>query len=207
MKCPVYREKINELDEVCPNCKTNFDEYEEHTKKAYKRKNGVGCCIVVLILVAIIFVPIIVGTISSTIQSSKAEKHEQQLIEEKKVKTAEEVIYELAEIFKNKDESKIKEYLSEDFSYYDNENIKHKYPSSFFKDLKVLTSSYDIERRGNSIQDEETYRIYWNVVELNKKWGRESEYYCLQRIEVMLKREIKENVITYEVEKLVLKNN
>ena len=42
MKCPVYREKINELDEVCPNCKTNFDEYEEHTKKAYKR-NYLSC--------------------------------------------------------------------------------------------------------------------------------------------------------------------
>ncbi len=175
--------------------------------KQDKKSNGLGRCIVVLILVTIIFVPIIVGTISNSIQSSKAEKHEQQLIEEEKVKAAEEVIYELAEIFKNKDENKIKEYLAEDFSYYDNENIKHKYPSSFLKDLNVLTSSYDIEKKENSIQDEETYRIYWNVVEVNKKWGRESQYYCLQRITVILKRVIKENIITYEVEKLVLNNN
>lgn len=28
MKCPVCGEKINELDEVCPHCKTNLDEVE-----------------------------------------------------------------------------------------------------------------------------------------------------------------------------------
>lgn len=36
MRCPVCKEKVNELDEVCPNCKTNFDEYEEHEKKYTK---------------------------------------------------------------------------------------------------------------------------------------------------------------------------
>lgn len=36
MKCPVCKEKVNELDEVCPNCKTNFDEYERKYEKNRK---------------------------------------------------------------------------------------------------------------------------------------------------------------------------
>ena len=43
MKCPVCKERVNELDEVCPNCKTNFDEYEQHVKtntKEFKSTNA-----------------------------------------------------------------------------------------------------------------------------------------------------------------------
>lgn len=36
MKCPVCKENVNELNDTCPNCKTNFDEYEEHAKKHEK---------------------------------------------------------------------------------------------------------------------------------------------------------------------------
>ena len=28
MKCPICKEPVNELDDICPNCKSNFDEYE-----------------------------------------------------------------------------------------------------------------------------------------------------------------------------------
>lgn len=28
MKCPVCKMNVNELAEVCPNCKTNFEDYE-----------------------------------------------------------------------------------------------------------------------------------------------------------------------------------
>lgn len=27
MKCPICKENVNELNDICPNCKTNFDEY------------------------------------------------------------------------------------------------------------------------------------------------------------------------------------
>ena len=30
MKCPICKENVNELDDICPNCKTNFDEYEKN---------------------------------------------------------------------------------------------------------------------------------------------------------------------------------
>lgn len=42
MKCPVCKKEISELDEICPNCKTNFDDYERnkkgHTKEVYEGK-------------------------------------------------------------------------------------------------------------------------------------------------------------------------
>lgn len=40
MKCPVCKEKVNELDEVCPNCKTNFDEYERKYEKKSESTNA-----------------------------------------------------------------------------------------------------------------------------------------------------------------------
>ena len=32
MRCPICKEKVNELEDVCPNCKTNFEEYEKEKK-------------------------------------------------------------------------------------------------------------------------------------------------------------------------------
>lgn len=40
MKCPVCKEKINELDEVCPNCKTKFDDYERKYGKREESTNA-----------------------------------------------------------------------------------------------------------------------------------------------------------------------
>lgn len=39
MKCPICKAKIDELDEICPRCKTNFDDYERENKKMEKNKN------------------------------------------------------------------------------------------------------------------------------------------------------------------------
>lgn len=33
MKCPICKANVNELDEICPNCKTNFDDYEKGKQK------------------------------------------------------------------------------------------------------------------------------------------------------------------------------
>lgn len=29
MKCPICKEKVSELESICPNCKTNLNEYEK----------------------------------------------------------------------------------------------------------------------------------------------------------------------------------
>lgn len=38
MKCPICKAKIDELDEICPRCKTNFDDYEKR-KNLQEKKN------------------------------------------------------------------------------------------------------------------------------------------------------------------------
>jgi len=171
------------------------------------KNSGLGCLILVLILVAFIFVPLIVIPISQNIENSNKEKHIEQLTKEGKVKSSNDILNEIIEIFKNKDEEKLREYLSDDFLYYDENNIEHKYASDFFMSLQFLMS-YEIEKRDNSIQDEETYRIYWNTVEQNIKNGIiKGEYgYCLQTITIVLKKVVKQDVITYEIERIMLKD-
>ena len=206
MKCPKCDAEILENIKECPYCKRVIA--KEQVYKEANKNEGIGCLIGILILAAIIFVPLIIGTISSSLESSKTKAHEQQLIKEGKVKDASEVINEIIGILKNKDEIQLKGFLSKDFTYYDNNNTEHKY-SSFLEDLKILSSSYDIEKRGNSIQDEETYRIYWNTVEQNIKNGikKGERGYCIQTITIILKRATKQDAITYEIEKIILKDN
>lgn len=172
-------------------------------------KQGIGCIIAFLFLFTIIVIPIIISMISNTIKDVKETKHESQLISEGKSKAHKEVINEIIESLKSKDEIQMKEFLAKDFIYYDSEHIEHKYISDFFKDLKNLSSSYEIERRGDVNQSETaTYWIYWNVVEKNKIMGihKSDTNYCLQRIYVYLNRVVKENEITYEIEKIILKD-
>lgn len=39
MKCPICKREISELDEICPNCKTNFDDYEKEMEIKKRKKN------------------------------------------------------------------------------------------------------------------------------------------------------------------------
>lgn len=175
--------------------------------KQTNKSNGTGCAIVFFIIFLLIFVPILIGLISNNMQVSNQAKHEKNLLEQGKTKSHNDVINEIIETLKNKNEAELKEFLSKDFLYYDNNNIEHKYISSFLEDLKILSSSYDIEQRGNDIKDQETYRIYWNVVEQNKSLGRANQYYCLQKVTVILNRVVKDDIITYEIEKIILTDN
>lgn len=166
----------------------------------------IGCCIVILMLVAIIFVSMIIGIISTRIETSNQDKHEQQLIQEGRTKTHDEVINEIVGILKNRDEIELKKYLSEDFKYFDNNRIESEFIDNFFKDLKYLVeNNYDIEIRGNDIQNQETYRIYWNTNNLAE--NRNDRFYCLQQIQVVLSKIVKEDIITYEIKKIMLTDN
>jgi len=210
MKCPKCDAEILDSIKECPYCHSIIKKEQLNTETNKINENkGIGCLIGVLIVIAIIFLPLIIGTISNSLENSKAKNHEQQLIKEGKVKTSDEVVDEIIETIKKEDESILKGFLSKDFTYYDNNNIEHKYISSFLRDIRILSSNYDIEKRGNSIQDEETYRIYWNTVEQNIKNGikRGERGYCIQTVTIILKRVTKQDVITYEIEKIILKNS
>lgn len=182
---------------------------EEKQHVQVDKNNGSGCTIVLFIVFLLIFVPMLIGLISNNIETSNQAKHEAKLIEDGKTKTHHQVIDEIVEMLKNKDEGKLKEYLADDFIYYDNDNIEHRYLDSFIEDLQIYTSSCETERRGDTNQnDTATYWVYWNVVEKNKDNGvhKTDTNYCLQRIHIYLKRGVKEDIITYEIEKIILKD-
>lgn len=183
---------------------------EDKKEKQTNGSNGEGCAIGLLIIFLIIFIPTVIGFITNSVETSSKAKHETKLIEEGKVESAEIVINEIVEKIKGKESRNLNSYLADDFSYYDKDNYEHKYIYSFYDDLQILSTNYEIERRGDtSKNDIVTYRIYWNVVEENKSNGidKTSQYYCLQKITIMLKRVVKENEITYEIEKIILTDN
>lgn len=181
---------------------------EEDKKEIQEQKNGKVVYLILFIIFIVVLIPFI-SIASQSVENLNKSKHEAKLIEEGKTKTQDEVINEIIEMLKCKDEEELKQYLSEEFRYYDNDNKEYKYTTNFFRDLGTLTSNYETEQRSNDIKDKETYRIYWNVVEKNKEYGvkRGEQYYCLQTITIMLKRVVKQDEITYQIEKIILKKD
>lgn len=174
--------------------------------KDNNKNEGLGCCIALLILIAIILVPIIIGLISNSIKRSNEAIHEERLIEEGKIISADTIIDEVIEILKNRDEEKLKQYLTNDFSYCNNNNNESKFTSGFWTDLKYYTGKHYIELRGDSTnQDNKTFWIYWDIPE-NITEKQYSEY-SLQRIFVYMEKVIKEDTITYQINKIILRNN
>lgn len=82
--------------------------------------------IVFLIIFLLIFLPILIGLVSNNIEYTNQSKHEEKLIKEGKVKTHSDVINEIVDILKKRDEEKLKEYLSSDFNYWDDNNTESK---------------------------------------------------------------------------------
>lgn len=202
MKCPKCDAEISDKETVCRYC-NNVIKKENKTRNKNKNKS-LGCAIVLLILVSIIFIPMIVNSI----KSNSIVMHEAKLIEEGKTVSADTVINDIVEVLKNRDKEKFETYLDENFEYFGNDNNNSKHTWKLWSELKYLSEeSYDIEKRSNSIKDKETYTIYWNVVDANKSLGRAHQYYCLQKITIMLKKEIKEDIITYSIEKIILTDN
>lgn len=156
---------------------------------------------IILAIILLIFIPeIIKGK-----KKLDTVKREYNLIQEGKVKNDNEVINEIIDILRNRDKDKLEQYLKDDFVYINNDNYESKYISGFWNDLKYFTGKYYLEKRENSIKDEETYWIYWDIPE-ELAYEQYSQY-SLQRIFVYLKRTVKENVITYEINKIILRDN
>lgn len=86
------------------------------------------------------------------------------------------------------------------------ENGKEQSITSFWNDLQyIVEDKCAWERRGNSTEDGRTYIIYWNTNEgiIDKS----DSLYCLQKITIMLKKVVKEDIITYNIEKIILTDN
>lgn len=174
-------------------------------EKENQKSNYTGCLIVFFIILVIIFIIIAISMTSNTSEEQQELNHENELISQGKIKNASEVITEVAELLKNRDITKFDEYLSNNFSYIGKDNYESKTADNLFNDLQYLASDYDVEKRENDFEDKETYRIYWNTNKLVT--DKTNNLYSLQKITVVLNRVVKEDIITYEIEKIILTDN
>lgn len=162
--------------------------------------------IIVFIAFLLVVILTLVSLMSKNIKASKQEKHEQKLIQEGNVVDSNKFIEEIVEILKNRDEEKLKKYLSSDFNYWDNNNTESKYIYNFWSDLKFYTGKHYIEERGDvTDQNYKTFWIYWDIPE-QLEYKQYSQY-SLQKICIDIRKVVKENIITYEINQIILKNN
>lgn len=165
-----------------------------------------GGLIVFFIIFLLILLPILIGALSNNIETSNQAKHESKLIEEDKVESADTIINQITDILKNRDKEQINQYLSDDFIYYNNDNIKSKFISGFWNELKYYTGKHYIEQRGDTSNEEsKTFWIYWDIPEQIEY--KQYADYSLQKICIYMKRVVKEDSITYEINQIILKNN
>lgn len=143
--------------------------------------------IISLVVVLVIFLP---GLIESKNELEDL-KHEEELLSEGKYKSDIETLKNFIKFLEDGDIEQAKSLLSEDCIIYDeNNNICtfEEYVS------KIDTSTYyKYEERGNSINDEKTYRISW-------KNG-------LQIQTIVLEKVVTKNEIHYEIVKCLLNIN
>lgn len=159
--------------------------------------------IISIIVIIIFLIPALKGLISSN-NNLQNSKNKAELLKNNKTISSETIINEIAETIKSKDISKLKQYAITDCKYYDNNN-KEQDLTIFLNNIENYNSEYFIEHRENSINDEETYIIYWNKTDgiLNKT----DIAYCKQKIIIILQEVVEKDVITYKIKQINIQNN
>lgn len=158
--------------------------------------------IVLIVIILIISLPEIIKE-QKKLETSKLEY---KLLQEGKTINSDEIVKEIVEILKDRDKEKLKEYLSSDFNYWDDNNTESKYIYKFWSDLKFYTGKHYIEERGDITDTNyKTFWIYWDIPE-QLEYKQYSQY-SLQKICIYMRKVVKEDIITYEINQIILKNN
>ena len=200
IKCSKCGKEIDERANECPYCKTNFVNSERNNNNSNKVVWITG--LIILILVLLLFIPKLVDDKKELDEL----KYEGQLIQEGKVVSDTEVINEIVNILKERKKEQLNSYITADFTYVNNNGIESNSLYNFWNDLDYLVEdNYDIEKRGSSIQNEETYFVYWNTN--NKVIDRNDNMYCLQELRIYLKKVVETDRITYKVYRIILTDN
>lgn len=198
VKCPKCGREVDEWENECPYCKTNFANSERNNSNKVVWITG----LIMLILVLLLFIPKLVDDKKELDEL----KYEGQLIQEGKVVSDTEVINEIVNILKERKKEQLNSYITADFTYVNNNGIESNSLYNFWNDLDYLVEdNYDIEKRGSSIQNEETYFVYWNTN--NKVIDRNDNMYCLQELRIYLKKVVETDRITYKVYRIILTDN
>lgn len=199
IKCPKCGKEVDEWENECPYCKTNFANFERNNNS---NKVVWITGLIILILVLLLFIPKLVDDKKELDEL----EYERQLIQEGKVISDTEVINEIVNTLKERKEEQLNSYIATDFTYINDNGIESNSLYNFWNDLDYLVEdNYDIEKRGNSIQNEETYFVYWNTN--NKVIDRNDNMYCLQELRIYLKKVVETDRITYKVYRIILTDN
>lgn len=150
-----------------------------------KDNSSIGCVIIFLIPIILIIGMFIVSGIKEISETN----HEIKLLEEGKTVSAKTVAEEFAKELQNNNYNTLKSYLSTDCKIIDSNNDERANLKYCFEELNKI-ENYTIEHRGNSLEDQETYRILCN----GTKYEDTS-----QIITLYLRRRVKKEEITYEI--------
>ena len=146
-----------------------------------------------ILIVIIVCLPVFLILFNSISELNKT-KLEGELIQAGKIQYAVDVIAKFTEHLKNGEIDSIKPLLSDDCSFYNENRV-----FSLEDCLKQLNDykSCRYEEHGNSIKDEETYRIIWNGSNEND---------AEQILTIILSRKVTKEEIKYEVTSIILSN-
>lgn len=151
------------------------------------------CGTVILIIILILFVP-------GLLEDKKAldlSKQEYNLIKEGKTVTARDIAEEFANLLSVKKYDETSKYLSNDCKLIDSNN-KERVKLEYCLEKLVTYNSYTIEKRGNDLKDQETYRILWNGTNYSN---------TNQIITLYLKKKITTDQRTYEIFRIIFTDN
>lgn len=151
------------------------------------------------ICVAIVLVIIILGAITLNIVDYQI-KEASSNGTSKEVISINTIANEVMKAIENRDEKSLDKYLSNGYVYIDGDNQKHNYIKDFWEDLEQdVTENHKMVNKGNSMDDEETYWIYWNI-------PKETTYQnARQTIMIYFRKIEKEEEITYQIYEIILR--
>lgn len=158
---------------------------KEETKKVFYKSWKFWGVIVLLIII-----------LAPAIKDIMEINHEMKLSEEGKIVSAREITNRFKDALKDMNYSEVNYLLSEDCKMYYNSEQQYRL-TSFLENLENY-EDYMIEKRGNSIDDEETYRIYWNGLNYSNS---------SQIIDLYMRKKVKKDEITYEIYMIRLTDN
>ena len=158
-----------------------------------KGKNEKWIC-AVIVLVIIILGTITLNLVDYQIKEAVSNKANKEVIS---INT---IANEVMKSIKKRDEKSLDKYLAKGYVYIDKDNQRHNYIRDFWEDLEQnTTENYKMIKQGNSIKDEETYWIYWNIPE------GETYQDAKQKIMIYFRKAEKEEEITYQIYQIILR--
>lgn len=148
---------------------------------------------VILALILIVFVP---GLVEDK-QNLDLLKQEEKLLKEGKVVSVSDTVEQFAELLANKDYEEADKYLLDNCEMFDTNNNK-RVKLEYCLEKLSNHNSHTIEKRGNSLKDQETYRILWNGTKYED---------TKQIITLYLSKKITSNEIIYKISKIIFTDN